>query len=179
MGRSPVQHGKGDAVRLGKAIAAAIAAHAALPYIHHAMPIKIVLKAADETVNNSNVLQNDNELLFAVGANEIWEFFLYFRMTTPTDGATPAIKFAFSVPAAATIARLSNYGSPDMTDTPDGTVTQANQYAVANKYAYFTRYLYFGGVNAGNIQFQWAQRFAAAEDTKVLAGSYMKAIKLN
>lgn len=35
MGRSPVQHGKGDAMRLGKAIAAAIATHAAIADAHH------------------------------------------------------------------------------------------------------------------------------------------------
>lgn len=41
MGRGSILHGKGLAVRLGKAIAAAIATHAAIPNAHHA-PVRLL-----------------------------------------------------------------------------------------------------------------------------------------
>ena len=50
-------------------VAALIATHAALFGLH----TKITYKTADQTVNNSAVLQNDDHLLLAVGANEVWE----------------------------------------------------------------------------------------------------------
>jgi hypothetical protein len=36
--------------------------------------VQIIRKTADETVNNSAVLQNDDELLFPIGANEVLVF---------------------------------------------------------------------------------------------------------
>jgi len=39
--------------------------------------MSLIVKEADETVNNSAVLQNDNELLFAVAANEVFQFEAY------------------------------------------------------------------------------------------------------
>jgi hypothetical protein len=36
--------------------------------------VTTVVKAANEIVNNSSTLQNDDELLFPIGANEVWSF---------------------------------------------------------------------------------------------------------
>ena len=36
--------------------------------------IKRIWKTADETVNNSIAVQDDNHLSFSIAANEIWEF---------------------------------------------------------------------------------------------------------
>ena len=49
--------------------------------------LTVVRKTADETVNNSNALQNDNHLLLALAANEVWQveltLLLLSTSTTP------------------------------------------------------------------------------------------------
>ncbi len=57
-----------------------------------------VTKTANQTVNNSAVLQNDNELLFTIGANETWVFNIDFSAISQT---TPDIKFAMTAPGGA------------------------------------------------------------------------------
>lgn len=41
----------------------------------------LVRKTADQTVNNSTTLVNDNHLSLAVGANEVWAIFLCLRIS--------------------------------------------------------------------------------------------------
>src|SRR4030042_1672706 len=76
---------------------------------------KIVRKTADETVNNSIALQNDDHLLFAIGANEVWDVTLMLLVTTPS--VTPFFKIGWSYPASC----LMFWGLPSFTSTAAAT----------------------------------------------------------
>lgn len=134
-----------------------------------------ILKTADETVNNSAALQNDDELLFPVVANATWFFILLLRTHSPTT--TPDMDYAFSIPVAGAIKRMEHAVPPPAVEI-DGTAEHTlNLRADTDEYtpSYF---LYIGGVNGGNVQLQWAQNVATAEDTKVLANSFILAFRL-
>lgn len=137
--------------------------------------IVVVRKSADEIVSNSITIQNDDELLFSVGANQVWEFLLVLRHTTPT--VNPDIKWDFTIPAAGSLKGLGIWSAAVRTDDVNGT-TQI-QYDLAATESYFQRrYLYIGGVNAGTIQLRWAQQVATVENTTVLANSFIIAHRL-
>lgn len=141
------------------------------------MPIRVV-KDADEAVNNSNTLQDDNKLLQAVGASEVWYVFIWLRTISAT--ATPDIKVAFTVPAAGSFKwapqLASGVGGAPITLSTTASYTYA--LAANTEEAVLIAGIYIGGANAGNLQLQWAQVNATAEDTKILANSFMLCYKL-
>ncbi len=130
----------------------------------------LVRKTADETVNNSDVLQNDNELLLPVLANEVWAGTIFIKQNSST---VADIKFALIVPAGATMI----FGSPE---TPEYQ-TNANPVPRLGRAAEWLDTLEFivaNAATAGNIQLQWAQATAEATNTIVRANSYILAHKL-
>ena len=56
-----------------------------------------VYKTADETVNNSTTLQDDDHISLSVLANEVWAFHMVLHSSSD---ATPDIKVGWSVPPA-------------------------------------------------------------------------------
>jgi len=142
--------------------------------------LKTVCKTADETVNDSAAFQDDDELVIAVGANEIWYLQLWVRVLST---AAADFKWQFTVPVAATIegfdlndVGVATAAAPLRSLTLAG--IQAFLVAGAGEYALCISAIYVGGANAGNIQLQWAQNTADASDTKVLANSFIIAHKL-
>lgn len=142
---------------------------------------KFVRKTADETVNNSAVFQDDDALLLAVGASEVWWFEanIYFD-----SGTTPDFKVQWTAPVGATVyvsetgfdAASAAYNDATVsaasasrthTGTGAGTVRHTRQKGIIAN-----------GVNAGNLQLQWAQNTQNSSDTKVLANSTIMAFKL-
>jgi hypothetical protein len=140
----------------------------------------IVRKTADETVNNSTTLQNDDELLFAVAANEVWQVDIIVRCIS---GGTPDIKFAVTVPSGGSLL-LGAWGCDTIGNKA---VLAANliadySFAAGPKGATLLvvmRAIVINGATAGNVQLQWAQNTKEASDTKVLANSCIIAHKLN
>lgn len=136
-------------------------------------------KSADETVNNSTTLQNDDHLAFSIAANEVWAFraFLYFTVASGDPGA----KWTFTVPASCTGWYLLNGPAANV----DGAIVadQAGPVAIATTRTYgvtgLTSFLVafdgviVNGANAGTVQFQWAQNSAVASDLKLKLGSYL------
>jgi len=135
----------------------------------------IVRKTADEIVNNSTTLQNDDHLLLSAGANETWflEFFLLNSSVTTTpsitlciiapsgaDGKWMALRQT-NIVAAESIGSAIGFGSPVLAYIP-----------------YWLSAVVRIGATAGNIQLQWAQNTATAEDTKLLMGSCLIAHKI-
>jgi len=142
----------------------------------------IVRKTADETVNNSAVLQNDDHLLLAIAANEVWLVVFYLNLLQG-DSTTPLYKFAVTVPDGATLI----FGGPMETTTTGvanviGTTTSGGaltQRTAANAIdALMLFAIVTNGATAGNIQLQWAQALTQAVNTKVLANSCLIAFKL-
>lgn len=126
-------------------------------------------KAADEIVNNSNVLQNDDDLFFPVGANDIWQVdvLLIINSTAVAD-----FKHTWSLPAG-------GVGHHGQLLVPTGDVPLASIAATfsdggtgADAYMRY-QFTYWGGGTAGIVRLQWAQGTAQVSDTKVKAGSYI------
>jgi len=143
------------------------------------IPFKLVRKTADETVNNSTVLQNDNELKLAVLANEVW----YIEaVIIATILAASDFKWHWTMPALAEFYGLGHEEFPynnfssyfELSATTSIEAVAAPETKVCRMQG-----LYIGGANGGDLQLQWAQNAAAVEDTKVLANSHIRAYKVN
>lgn len=150
--------------------------------------LTVVRKAADETVNNSDVLQNDDSLLFAVGASETWAFQYHLIVTAST---TADEKFAITVPAAASF--LATMNGPGTGATSDSSANAAMREldtsggastvgglgtAAGDRHAVTITGTVVNGANAGNVALQWAQSAAEVSDMKVYAGSHLTARKI-
>ena len=135
--------------------------------------MSLIVKAADETVNNSTTLQDDDHLLFAVAANEKWQFEGVLMFEGPT---TADMKFAFSGPAASVGAwaglQLEGTAQTDI----GAELGTAQVLAFANSARQHVRFWgsIANGANAGNLKLEWAQDTATVADTTMHAGSYIK-----
>lgn len=130
------------------------------------MSLQVVTKTANETVNNSDAYQDDDELVLAVLANEVW--FFETRIVWHGDGV-PDIKFQFTVPSGTTMRWESqSVGLAPLTESDEKTRSGAG---VGVNQMHYARGLIFVGGNAGDVQVQWAQNVADMSDTVVLAGS--------
>jgi hypothetical protein len=134
-----------------------------------------IRKSADETVVNSTTLQNDNELLFAIGANEAWvfEMMLYYSGNTAGD-----LRVAWTIPSgtvgvwtAAGVSQSSNAHEIrgvgilsnldfDIPLSSNGVLIMGSALAAAT---------------AGTIQMQWAQVTSFGTPTTIAAGSTLLA----
>lgn len=142
-------------------------------------------KTADETVNNSTTLQNDDHLAFAIAANEVWAFRLVVYYTNASG--TPGIKFAFTVPASCTgiffgKARLwaaaDSFTTSASGDFIETTITTTPGGGFGSGFTFAVGVVELQGVitnssTAGTIQYQWAQAAAVASNTIAKLGSYM------
>lgn len=145
-----------------------------------AMVTGAVRKSADESVNNSTVLQNDDHLLWSVAANEVWAFtaFLYFTIAS----GNPAPKWTFTMPASG----AGEYWAAGLQANIDSESNGANSFQAFAQMSTtltwsVTGLTSFGvvlignfrnGANAGTVQFQWAQSSAVASNTTLKTGSY-------
>lgn len=136
--------------------------------------VKRIYKSADETVNNSAVLQNDDALFFAVTANEVWSFAIHLPFRS---GTTPDIKFGWTVPTGATMLWDHHTGYDGGPFIESSVWPQQGAGAATTTTVSFWGNV-FVGANAGNVQLQWAQNTANASDTKVLKGAHIIAHKL-
>ena len=139
--------------------------------------ITVVRKTSDETVNNSTVLQNDNELFLPIAANEVW----FFEMRLLTNSSAAAdFKTTITLPSgAAGFAHSMGTDSAGAQQISYQTWTLDWQGVAGNLGSPILNGIVINGANAGNIQLQWAQQFAEASDTKVLTNSCIIAIRLN
>jgi hypothetical protein len=145
----------------------------------------IVRKTADETVNNSAVLQNDDHLFFPIEPNERWwvEAFLLVQGLS----GTPDFNLGWTGPAGATALHAleqntnSAWSEVGTGGTPVAmkTIAQALSVGTGNStFGLSFRAHFFAGANAGTIRMQWAQATATAEDLKVLADSFLRLKRL-
>lgn len=138
---------------------------------------KIIYKSSDETVNGSDTLQDDNELTFAIGANEKWAFTIYLRTSS---GATPDFKYSLSVPSGATFTFWSTYNVTQVSNlgggyTDKAVVDGSGSFPIGSDIANGS---VINSSTTGSVTLQWAQNTSNASDTKLLAGSYIIAHKL-
>lgn len=152
-----------------------------------------VLKQAAETVTNSAVLQNDDELLVVLAASKVYKITLNLVFGTSVN--TSDIKLAWTISGT-----LSHVGSrtcrgPSISTTDQGasaaaaitvgvlrssgghglgTAVSYGNDGAANTSAVEEAFVISGGASGGTLTLQWAQNTAAAATTAtVVAGSYL------
>ena len=155
-------------------------------------PISVVAKSADETVNNSSTLQNDDALLFSLAANTTYAVKLVLTLTAAN--ATADWKFGFTAPAAATMnwdvfttpsigggAYTSGWAGAGTANAATVLQTISGNAPIGSGafiHGAIIEGVVYNGANTGNLQFQWAQNTANATNSVVNAGSYMFVTKL-
>jgi len=126
-----------------------------------------VVKSADQTVNNSSTLQDDDELLAALNINKTYCFVLIVYVISPSNAD---IKKAFTIPTGATGTLSSGTwsqilgGTIDITSSRNDDSNGTTQFFMLNGRVIMS-------TTAGNLVFQWAQNTAQVADTKFLQGS--------
>lgn len=135
--------------------------------------VRHVVKASNETVNNSTVYQDDDELVAPcdVSRKYLIELFLNYTSSVGAD-----IKFQLSLPAGATSrAGITCFASTALSNTTGqfaNTPTAGGN--DATQMSWWGQKIVEIGATAGNIQLQWAQNTAEVSNTILLAGSFMR-----
>lgn len=134
-------------------------------------------KTADETVNNSNTLQNDDHLFVAVAANAVydWKLVLHYN-----SGTTPDLKIGWTVPTSTTMVWGGVIIDTSGAITVAAALTQSSVQAIggtgSNAFQVFTGTV-VTSTTAGTLQMQWAQNTTNLSDSKILAGSELTLIR--
>lgn len=136
-----------------------------------------VRKSADESVTSSATLQNDDVLLFAIAASEVWIFEFVIVYTASSTGD---IAVALAVPTG--FSTLKWYGQGliaaawSQTQPVTASDTQKLFDGVGGRDDVVTmKGIIVNGATSGNVQFRWAQSVSDATATTVRAGSYLMA----
>lgn len=139
--------------------------------------VGVTKKTADETVNNSAALQNDDHLSFAVLANKVYTLRVRLIITN-TSGTTGTIKFAFTVPAGAVVQFSEEGGGNPKLWTAVTTGAPFSQTALtpAGVYLNYVAHIIVAGT-AGTAQFQWAQNAAAVYDLVMKQGTTIEYVE--
>lgn len=147
----------------------------------------VIVKAANEIVNDSVTLQNDDDFAFSVAANKTYLVDLYLRLN---GGIAADFKFAWTLPAGASVnwaaeaegggGGLGFYWAPK--DTAQGSqqalntgTISVNGSANTPQGMHLTAIIIVGGT-AGTAQLQWAQNTQTVADSIVLANSMLRAV---
>ena len=146
-------------------------------------PHLIVRKTSDETVTSSTVLQDDNQLILPLLANEIWKF--EFNLIYSADAAGD-IQISFTFPAAGRIDASvfwNTSGSAADIIKWSGTTTPATAQNLQGLGSTIRLSLPIQGIftnssTAGNLTLQWAQTASSATATTVYTNSTLWAVKL-
>lgn len=141
-----------------------------------------IRKTADETVNNSAAVQDDNDLQFAVLAGQAWEFKICLLFNSPSADtsdfryvtnqsvgnmftlAVARSDLAAGVALASEILAADTEGRADLSDLGSSPNAIIQGWFVAEA--------------DGDFKFRWAQWSAVAHDTKILTDSFLVARRL-
>lgn len=151
-----------------------------------------VRKSADETVTSTTTLQDDDELLFAIGASENWIAQVSLYVVT---GSTADFRLAFTVPASATILvnGMAHGTSTDVSGsvvlaaigdvyriraaTPGGTISLTGSSANI-AWVISLEVVVANSTTAGNVTLQFAQGTSDGANTTVKASSSLIAYRV-
>lgn len=152
-----------------------------------------VLKQAAETVTNSAVLQNDDELLVVLAANKVYKITLNLVFGCSVN--TADIQIAWNATGTLTHSGSRTCRGPSVATTDQGATAAAavtvgvlrssGGHALSTAVSYGSNgtqntsaveeaLVISGGASGGTLTLQWAQNAAAlATTTTVVAGSYL------
>lgn len=138
-----------------------------------------IVKAADETVNNTSTVQADDDFVFAVETNSVylWEMTLLLESAATNSD----YKCAWNVPVGTTMlwgphnqAGNRYWETANTGVAGDALLTEASIFSWGSQAAiqgtHFRGFIFTGG-NAGNVAFEWAQDTAQVTDTSILQDS--------
>jgi len=128
-----------------------------------------IVKKVDETINNNSTLQDDDELFVTPAINKTYFFQLLILYQS---GVVPELKYAFTVPAGASVRIVDDdrWDAGGDRATRDGTVAlEIGADGAIQTMSVYGRVIM--GATAGDLTFQWAQVVSAGADTTVLQGS--------
>lgn len=140
----------------------------------------LVEKDADETVNNSNSLQDDDHLKYTMAADTAYAIEMSIHYTSPTGG--PDFRYAFTIPAGASM-NLMGQGFTGATAVANCRIIVSGTACVLSGSATPDWTISVIGIvqtagTPGDFQLQWAQNSATAVDTVVKKNSWMKVATL-
>jgi len=139
------------------------------------------MKKVDEAVNNSTVLQDDDELFLPVVAGEIRE--LEALLYIVDDAAISAgVKAGWSFPSGTTmvwgdVGIWNNAALGLLTEQTAPRIKTT--IAQSGKVGAILRGLVFVGNSGGFIHFRWAQDVAQVANTIIKRGSYLRSTRLS
>lgn len=152
-----------------------------------------ISKLADKVVTSSTTLQDDNHLVLPVTSNASYTFQLWLMGQAAGNSTVGDLKCGFTFPATATV-HFSGTG-PNNADLSSGIGSQSNGEWIARPSAvsgvtnipfgmsgvpicvHLTGVLYNLGT-AGNLRLQWAQNTSDSNSTTLLAGSWMRLVRV-
>ena len=137
-----------------------------------------IKKAADEAITSSTTLQNDDDFVFAVSANEIWMVEIFGFLSGMDLGG---MKQGWVVPTnAAFLANQIWFDDDQLVTNENGGVGDlVVATAVLDSGAAFHHMaIIIVGDTAGNAQFQWAQNNSNADSTVLKEESIMVATRI-
>lgn len=140
-----------------------------------------VRKATNEAITSSTTLQDDNELLFAAGSNQTWVYEVNYIYTTGASG-TPDIRVGMNGPTGATcvyqVSDIAHAGNFAAGSTACNTAVVVATTATGTKGGSISGSV-TTAATAGNVVFRWAQGTSNATATTVVAGSTLRAFRLD
>lgn len=140
-------------------------------------------KASDESVTSSTALQNDDDLFFSIGANEVWV--VDFTLYVISASATPKIDYQVTVPASGVVKTsqdnvvfAANAQSGDVDRFSGASASEPATYVASSGSGGFAQLVNFhvivvNSTNAGTVQLKWAQHVSNGTATIVQANSHM------
>lgn len=150
----------------------------------------IVRKTVTEAITSTTALQNDDELLFAIAAGEVWHVQAWLMVVSAN--ATMDFKAAWAGPTGCTIqhgvlggpnSNFSSWGPTTGAATPIVLSNAGGGVAVGTVASTFPQGMNFAAIavnasTAGNVQFQWAQNVSDAGSLSVVPNSILIAYKV-
>ena len=140
-----------------------------------------VRKTVDESITSSTAVQNDNELVFTIGATGTYVFDLYLLVTSAANAAGD-IQVGFSFPTGT----LNLWGPGTDPALGSGTIASGkfaasgatsgtfwNDYGVSTTASGFNIHGLLQATATGTLTFQWAQFASNANATTVKANSHL------
>lgn len=136
----------------------------------------IVEKNTDESLNQSETLQDDDDLKYTMAANTAYavEMIIYYTSTS----AAPDFKYAFTIPAGASM-NLLGQGFVSTTNITNCRINVSGTActlagSVAPNWTISVVGIVQTAANPGDFQLQWAQNNANSANTVVNKNSWMK-----
>ena len=144
-----------------------------------------IRKSANQTKVSDTTLAADNTLEFAMVANG--EYAFRGRVFVSTESATPGFKMRLVQPASPvrmlTRAEAFNSATGASQSTRIDIAVWSTDFTMTSTGA-FSSYaeiegIIHNGANAGDVEIHWAQSTSSADDTIVLAGSYLEYMRVD